>query len=44
MKIVVAGATGFLGRALIDNLRDHQVVALVRHGELVGAAKSVTWN
>lgn len=44
MKIVVAGATGFLGRALIDNLRDHQVVALVRHGEQIGGAKSVTWN
>ena len=44
MKIVVAGASGFLGRHLIESLRDHQVVALVRKQEQIGAAKPVLWN
>lgn len=44
MKIVVAGATGFLGRALIDSLEGHDVVALVRHGEGIKGAKPVAWN
>lgn len=44
MKILVAGASGFLGRALVSHLRDHEVVALVRHGETVGHARSVAWN
>lgn len=44
LKIVVAGASGFLGRALIDSLGDHEVVALTRHGENIGHARSVTWN
>ena len=44
MKIVVAGASGFLGHALIESLRDHEVVALVRKSEQIGAAKPVLWN
>ncbi len=44
MKIVVAGASGFLGRALIASLKDHEVVALVRHGEPTPGAKPVNWN
>ncbi len=44
MKIVVAGASGFLGQALIESLKDHEVVALVRHGEPIKGAKPVTWN
>ena len=44
MKIVVAGASGCLGHALVESLRDHQVVALVRKTEQIGAAKPVLWN
>ena len=44
MKIVVAGASGFLGRALIDSLKGHEVVALVRNGEHIPGSKPVIWN
>ena len=44
MKIVVAGASGFLGRALVAALRGDEVVALVRNGEPVAGAKPVSWN
>lgn len=44
MKIVVAGASGFLGRALIASLKDHDVVALVRKEGAIGGAKIVLWN
>ena len=44
MKIVVAGASGLLGRALIDSLPGHDVIALVRHGEPIKGAKPVVWN
>ena len=44
MKIVVAGASGFLGRALIASLKGHEVVALVRHGEPTVGARPVAWN
>ncbi len=44
MKIVVAGASGFLGKALIASLKGHEVIALVRHGEPVPGAVPVVWN
>lgn len=45
MKIVVAGATGFLGKALIESLKgEHEVIALVRHGQGVSGAVPVAWD
>lgn len=44
MKIVVAGASGFLGRALISSLKGNDVVALVRDGKPVPGARHLTWN
>ena len=39
-----AGATGFLGAALLKHLEGHDVVALVRHGQGVRGAKPVAWD
>lgn len=44
MKIVIAGASGFLGRALAASMKDHDVVALVRDGKPIPGARPVTWN
>lgn len=44
MKIVVAGASGFLGKALIASLKGDDVVALVRHGEPIAGARPISWN
>lgn len=38
MKVVVTGATGHLGRAFVESLADHEVVAVSREGEDLGRA------
>lgn len=45
-KIVVAGGSGFVGRALVDLLvkMKYEVVVLSRTGEPIPGAKSVQWN
>ena len=45
MRIVIAGGTGFLGRALADSLaRDgHAIVVLSRSASRAGSARSVQW-
>ena len=44
MRIVVTGATGFLGRALVRRAlaRGHEVCALVRPGRVLGGAAGLT--
>lgn len=46
MRIVIAGGTGFLGRALLDSLaRDgHTLVVLSRGAGRAGSARSVPWS
>jgi uncharacterized protein YbjT (DUF2867 family) len=41
MRIFLAGATGVLGRALIANLGDHEVVGLTRHPARVELLESL---
>lgn len=44
MKIVIAGGNSFLGRALSEAFRDHEVVTLIRHNEHVPGTKTVAWT
>jgi hypothetical protein len=50
MRIVISGASGFIGRALCQQLRgDYVIVSLSRSAEqtaktLVGSARAVTWD
>ncbi|MGE5244735.1 MAG: TIGR01777 family oxidoreductase [Betaproteobacteria bacterium] len=46
MKIVLAGATGFLGRPLVDRLaaHGHELVVLSRRADAAGAARTIEWN
>jgi len=50
MRIVISGASGFIGRALCRQLRgDYEVVSLSRSAEqtaktLVGSAQTATWD
>jgi len=41
MKILVAGATGVLGRALLENLRGHEVLGLTRAPEKIVSLRSL---
>lgn len=41
MKVVVTGATGHLGRAVVAALEGHEVVAVSRSGEAVGHAEGL---
>jgi len=41
MKIVLTGATGHVGRALVQALADHEIVAVSRGGEAVGASRGL---
>jgi UDP-glucose 4-epimerase len=42
MKVLVTGATGFVGRTLVPRLaRDHEVVALARPGSIPGTQEAV---
>ncbi len=44
-KIVVAGATGYIGRALVRDLApDYDVLAVSRRGEALDGAKSASWD
>lgn len=44
-KVVVAGASGFVGRALIENLaRDHDVIALARSARGAEENGAITWR
>ncbi len=42
MRIAIAGATGFVGRALVSTLLDqgHEVLALARHETAIGPVHS----
>ncbi|MDP1609122.1 MAG: TIGR01777 family oxidoreductase [Chlamydiales bacterium] len=45
MKILISGASGFIGRALISHLRkEHQVLVLVRDPSKVVEGKTVFWD
>ena len=45
MRVAIAGATGFIGRALVQNLRvDHQVVALSRSVPRGASLPNVEWR
>jgi uncharacterized protein (TIGR01777 family) len=46
MKVVIAGGTGFLGRALTATLRGqgHEVVLLTRSGRAVSGIPAVVWE
>jgi len=50
MRVVITGASGFIGRALCEQLRgDYEIVALSRNAEQAakspaGAARVVTWD
>lgn len=46
MKVAVVGATGLIGRRLVDALRrdGHAVIAVSRHGSSVADAPGVAWD
>lgn len=46
MKVVIAGANGFLGTALAQFLKEknHEVIGLVRHNETTNDYKTVLWD